>query len=113
MTGSHKIYTILLRVFILILLSSVTGTLAAQQITIGTYLFPDKSEYQGEMFRGKPYGKGTTIFQNGDRYTGEYVKGKRQGKGVYQFSDGEKYDGEWFQDQQHGRGVYYFKNNNK
>ena len=85
----------------------------AQEIKIGNYTFKDGAEYQGELFKGKPYGKGITHFKNGDSYEGEYVKGKRQGYGVYKFPDGEKYEGEWFQDQQHGHGIYYFMNNNK
>ncbi len=39
-----------------LLLSSMAVT--AQEITIGTYRFRDGGEYQGEIFRGKPYGKG-------------------------------------------------------
>ena len=64
--------------------------LPAQQIKIGNYTFPNGAVYQGEMFKGKPYGKGTTTFSNGDTFTGEYVKGKRQGTGTYNFLDGEK-----------------------
>ena len=86
--------------------------ISAQQIKIGNYRFPDGGEYQGELFKGKPYGRGTTTYQNGDVHTGEYVKGKRQGHGTYLFADGEKYEGEWYQDQQHGQGTYYFSNNN-
>ena len=67
-------------------------SLVAQEITIGTYKFRGGAEYQGEIFRGKPYGKGKTIFKNGDVYEGEYVKGKRQGYGVYSFIDGERYE---------------------
>ena len=74
-----------------ILLSALTNSALAQEIAIGNYKFKDGSMYQGEMFRGKPYGKGTTTFVNGDRYEGEYVKGKRQGYGVYSFIDGERY----------------------
>ena len=85
----------------------------AQEIEIGNYTFKDGAEYQGEMFRGKPYGKGKTTFKNGDKYEGEYVKGKRQGYGGYEFVDGERYEGEWYQDQQHGMGTFYFKNNPK
>ncbi len=81
------------------------ATLFGQQIKIGNYTFSDGGEYQGELFKGKPYGQGTTTFPNGDVHTGSYVKGKRQGQGVYQFSDGEKYEGEWFQNQQHGQGT--------
>ena len=78
----------------------------AQEIKIGNYTFKDGAEYQGELFKGKPYGKGITHFKNGDSYEGEYVKGKRQGYGVYKFPDGEKNEGEWFHDQQHGHGIY-------
>ena len=77
----------------------------AQEIKIGNYTFKDGAEYQGELFKGKPYGKGITHFKNGDSYEGEYVKGKRQGYGVYKFPDGEKYEGEWFQEQQIRRPV--------
>ena len=99
MTDSHKRYISSLRGILVALCVVLCAVAQAQQISIGTYTFPDKSEYQGEIFRGKPYGRGTTTFPNGDRYTGEYVKGKRQGRGVYQFADGERYDGEWFRDQ--------------
>ena len=54
----------------------------AQEIKIGNYTFKDGAEYQGELFKGKPYGKGITHFKNGDSYEGEYVKGKRQGYGI-------------------------------
>ena len=100
-----------LPILLILLLISTAGM--AQEITIGTYRFKDGSEYQGELFRGKPYGKGKTIFRNGDTYEGEYVKGKRQGYGTYTFADGERYEGEWYQDQQHGTGTFYFKNNNR
>ena len=104
----------LLKQYIFTLLLLFSSQIYAQQIKIGNYTFPvGGGEYQGEMFKGKPYGKGTTKYPNGDFHTGNYVKGKREGHGIYQFSDGEKYDGEWFQDQQHGFGTYYFSNNNR
>ena len=85
----------------------------AQEIRIGSYEFPDGSIYQGEIFRGKPYGRGTTRFPYGDIHEGMYVKGKRHGQGTYKFADREKYIGEWYQGQQHGWGLYYFINNNR
>ena len=66
----------------------------AQQIKIGTYIFTDGAEYQGEIVKGKPWGLGRTVFRNGDFHEGHYEKGKRSGHGVYQFADGEKYEGE-------------------
>ena len=103
----HPAFTL----YIILFLSSLS--LQAQQIKIGNYTFPGGGEYQGEMFKGKPYGKGKTVYPNGDWHEGEYVKGKRQGQGIYQFADGEKYEGEWYGDQQHGKGTYYFANNNR
>ena len=44
--------------FILLLLPLC---LQAQQIRIGNYTFPDGGEYQGELFKGKPYGTGKTV----------------------------------------------------
>ena len=48
-------------------------SLRAQQIKIGNYTFPGGGEYQGEMFRGKPYGQGKTVYPNGDYHEGQYV----------------------------------------
>ena len=36
--------------------------LHAQQIKIGNHTFPGGGEYQGEMFKGKPYGTGKTVY---------------------------------------------------
>ena len=74
---------------LLLIFLSCTSLTHSQQIKIGNYTFPAGGEYQGEMLKGKPYGKGTTTFPNGDIHTGNYVKGKREGHGVYQFADGE------------------------
>ena len=83
----------LLKQYIFTLLLLFSSQIYAQQIKIGNYTFPvGGGEYQGEMFKGKPYGKGTTKYPNGDFHTGNYVKGKREGHGIYQFSDGEKYE---------------------
>ena len=69
--------------YILLLFLAYFTQIFAQQIKIGNYTFSAGGEYQGEMFKGKPYGKGTTTFPNGDVHTGNYVKGKREGHGVY------------------------------
>ena len=39
---------------------------------IGSYTFKDGSVYNGELRKGKPYGKGKTIFKNKDTYETEY-----------------------------------------
>ncbi|HIY36606.1 MAG TPA: phosphatidylinositol-4-phosphate 5-kinase, partial [Candidatus Paraprevotella stercorigallinarum] len=61
------------------LLITIPLQMLSQEIKIGHYEFKDGGEYQGELFKGKPYGRGKTVFENGDVYEGEYVKGKRQG----------------------------------
>ena len=101
----HIKLIILLGVLQLSTLNSQLSTLKAQGITIGTYTFPDGAVYQGELFRGKPYGTGMTTFRNGDTHQGKYVKGKREGYGVYLFTDGEKYEGDWLQDHQDRKSV--------
>ena len=70
-----------------LLLFLFCGMANAQELRIGSYEFPDGAIFQGELFRGKPYGHGVTRFQNGDVHEGMYVKGKRQGQGTYIFAD--------------------------
>ena len=65
-----------------LLLFLLCGMAHAQELRIGSYEFPDGAIFQGEMFRGKPYGHGVTRFLNGDVHEGKYVKGKRQGHGT-------------------------------
>ena len=59
----------------------------AQKITLGSCVTKDGGQYKGEMFQGKPHGKGNTVFKNGDTYEGEYVKGKRQGLSLIHISE--------------------------
>ena len=80
-------------ILIFFITSCILQPLSAQEIKIGNYIFKDGAEYQGEIVRRKPHGKGKTIFKNGDIYEGEYIKGKRHGMGTYLFADGEKYIG--------------------
>ena len=60
-----------------IALMASTFHVEAQEISVGSYRFRDGGEYSGELFRGKPWGKGKTTYKNGDYYEGEYEKGKR------------------------------------
>ena len=99
--------------YIIILLLLLPSYLFAQNIEIGTCTTTDGGTYHGQMFRGKPNGKGKTTYKKGNVYEGDYMKGLRHGQGTYKFADGEKYVGQWFQDQQHGQGVYYFANGNR
>ncbi len=50
--------------------------------------------YSGEMFMGKPNGKGTAVFNNGDKLIGTFVNGSVSGEGIeYYFSNGDKFYG--------------------
>ena len=50
--------------------------------------------YTGEMFMGKPNGKGTAVFDNGDKLIGTFVNGSVSGEGIeYYFSNGDKFYG--------------------
>ena len=55
---------------------------SAQKLTLGSATTKDGGRYQGEMFQGKPQGKGKAVYKNGNTYEGDYVKGKRQGFGT-------------------------------
>lgn len=53
-----------------------------------------KCTYTGEMFMGKPNGKGTAVFSNGDKLIGTFVNGSVSGEGIeYYFSNGDKFYG--------------------
>ena len=82
--------------YIIILLLHLSTTLFAQTVEIGSCITKDGGNYYGQMFRGKPNGKGKTTYKKGDVYEGEYIRGMREGKGTYTFADGEKYRGQWF-----------------
>ena len=76
--------------YILLLLFFSPALLFAQDIVIGNYTFKNMAKYHGEMFRGKPWGKGKTIFPNGNVYEGIYAKGIREGVGTLTKPNGEK-----------------------
>ena len=84
------------RYLIILLLLLTSLSVFAQKIEIGSCVTSDGGSYHGQMFRGKPNGKGKTVYKNKDVYEGEYMKGLRHGEGTYIFADGEKYVGQWF-----------------
>ena len=53
-----------------------------------------KCTYTGEVFMGKPNGKGTAVFKNGDKLIGTFDNGSVSGEGIeYYFSNGDKFYG--------------------
>ena len=91
--------------FLFALIATCSVFSYAQKIVVGTYTFKDGAVYTGDLFNGKPNGRGRTVFKNGDIYEGDYFKTKREGEGTMTYASGERYEGQWFQDQQHGRGT--------
>ncbi len=66
--------------YIIILLFFIPACLFAQKIETGSCTTKDGGSYQGQMFRGKPNGRGKTVYKKGNVYEGEYMKGLRQGE---------------------------------
>lgn len=52
-------------------------------------------------------GKGTYIWADKSRYDGEFVDSEPHGKGRFVWPDGSKYDGEWDTGYMHGKGILY------
>ena len=66
--------------YLIILVLLITSSFAfAQKIEVGSCVTSDGGNYHGQMFRGKPNGKGKTVYKNKDVYEGEYMKGLRHG----------------------------------
>lgn len=62
----------------------------------------ENGHYEGEVFRGIPFGKGTYSFKNNSRYCGEFVWGHRTGTGTLSWPDGRRFEGEWRLDEGKG-----------
>jgi len=45
----------------------------------GTFIWPDKSKFEGHFIEGKKYGKGTYIYSTGTKYSGDWVNNIIQG----------------------------------
>ncbi|KAH9592382.1 Alsin [Schistosoma haematobium] len=78
----------------------------------GKIIWPNKSEYIGDVVDGIRHGFGTYTDSNGLQYTGQWKNGKKQGKGRLNYTtDGSiHYDGEWDSGLRHGYGVYHYSN---
>lgn len=53
------------------------------------------SLYNGELFKGKPHGKGRLKESETGVYEGEFVHGYKFGIGKMFYNNGEFYNGEW------------------
>ena len=76
----------------------------AQDVTTGKITYED-GYYQGEIYEGKPHGRGIRTWANGNRYEGDFDQGKRHGRGVFTWSNGDRYEGDFNKDWRHGKGI--------
>ena len=79
----------------------------------GTYTCADGKKYMGEWKDGKPHGQGTQTCADGKKYMGEWKDGKQHGQGTQTWPSGEKYVGEYKDGKLHGQGAYTWANGNK
>lgn len=49
---------------------------------------PNGAEYEGEVYSGKPHGRGKMKYINSERYEGDFFQGLKQGKGKYYYMKG-------------------------
>jgi hypothetical protein len=75
---------------------------SASEDTKGTYIFPDKSFYTGNLVHGVPNGHGTCFYPYGSVYVGRWKDGKRNGEGELNTFHNSVYKGEWKNDKEHG-----------
>ena len=55
---------------------------------------------------GELEGAGNVVFPDGSDYVGDLVQGRRSGQGVMTFADGRVYEGTWAADRPDGHGVF-------
>ena len=60
--------------FLFALIATCSVFSYAQKIVVGTYTFKDGAVYTGDLFNGKPNGRGRTVFKNGDIYEGDSMR---------------------------------------
>ncbi len=109
------------------------ATAAAPVISKGSFIWPDQSEYRGDMQNGKANGwgkvtfsdggiyegawkdnlfngQGTLITPDGSTYKGGFKDNMYWGKGVYTWSTGEKYEGAFRYNKRNGEGEFSWSN---
>ncbi len=69
--------------------------------------------YEGNMARGKFFGKGKLKLKNGDEYEGSFKDGMPDGIGEYRYSSGSKYIGEFRSGLFDGNGIFLSANGNE
>ena len=74
--------------------------------TLGPYLYPDNTIYQGQYNKGQRFGEGKLIQDDGSQYEGSWGDDQKNGKGRLLHLNGDKYFGDWKNDNIEGHGIY-------
>lgn len=79
---------------------------AAPVINKGSFIWPDQSEYRGDLQNGKANGWGKVSYADGGSYEGEWRNNMYNGQGTLITPDGSKYKGNFKDHMYFGKGVY-------
>lgn len=79
----------------------------------GEIIWPDLSEYRGDIVQGKANGWGRIVFSDGGRYEGNWQNNLFNGQGCLTTPYGEKYEGNFRDNMFDGYGVYRWSSGEK
>ena len=101
---------------LLILVLFFCTNIHAEEVTLPAFLesvtLPSGEQYDGQLVKGVPNGRGLLLKANGDQYNGIFVDGKFEGRGVFHWIDGGEYKGKWVQNKRQGFGSMQYANGN-
>jgi len=103
--------------FSLLIIACLVYTNAhAEEVALPSFLesvtLPSGEEYDGQLIKGVPNGRGLLLKANGDQYNGIFVDGKFEGRGVFHWINGSVYKGKWVQNKRQGFGSMQYANGN-
>ena len=114
LTRIKKYHHIVLSISFLTLLLGTSGH--AEEVTLPAFLesvtLPSGAQYDGQLIKGIPNGRGQLLNANGDQYDGVFVDGKFEGRGVFHWVNGDVYKGKWSQGKRQGFGSMQYANGN-
>eukprot|EP00877_Chromochloris_zofingiensis_P010004 jgi/Chrzof1/5257/Cz15g19070.t1 len=76
----------------------------------GTYIWHDKSCYEGQWKAGAKHGFGKYTWPSGAVYEGDWYEGSMWGLGTFEMPDGTVYQGGWAKDMKNGLGKKTYAN---
>ena len=109
-----KIHRIVFSLSLFVLLFCANGY--AEEATLPAFLesvtLPSGEQYDGQLIKGVPNGRGQLLKANGDQYDGIFVDGKFEGRGIFRWINGDVYKGKWTQNEKQGFGSMQYANGN-